>query len=126
MAEYAANGVQRPRIVMDLIYLFSFIAFLAIICPAAADEKASEQISSQNTSIISIASYDISRVVNKSNIIINTIALKDGSSAKEELLLIGEMKISAALKDLVDLSRNNQSGKNGMKLIETRDLAITI
>lgn len=127
MAESAANGVQRPRIIMNPLNLFFFIALAVILCPAIANGQGDVSVSdnaSDSGSPGKMAGYDIGRVVNQSNMILASIVLPDEPSKREDLLLIGEVAISTALKRLEDLSRDNQSGKDGIDLVESRDLAI--
>ena len=125
--ESAANGVQRPRIIMAPLNLFFFIALAIILCPAAANGQGDVSVSdfsSDGGSPGSMDGYDISRVVNESNIILASIVLPDEPSKKEDLILIGEVAISSALKRLKDLSRDDQSGTDGIDLAESHDLAL--
>lgn len=127
MAESAANGVQRPRIIMNPLNLFFFIALAIILCPATANGQGDGSVSdnaSDSGSPGNLGGYDISRVVNQSNMILGSIVLLDEPSKREDLLLIGEVAISSALKRLEDLSRGEQSGKDSIDLVESRDLAL--
>lgn len=125
--ESAANGVQRPRIIMTPLNLFFFIVLAIILCPAAANGQGDVHVSDYPSDSVSpgnMDGYDISRVVNESNIILASIVLPDEPSKKEDLILIGEVAISSALKRLEDLSRDEQSGKDGIDLVESHDLAL--
>ena len=127
MVESAANGVQRPRIIMTPLNLFFFIVLAIILCPVPANGQGDVSVSdypSDSGSPGNMDGYDISRVVNESNIILASIVLPDEPSKREDLLLIGEVAISSVLKRLEDLSMDDQSGKDGIDLVESHDLAL--